>query len=476
MVVSPAAMGCGDGEDRTTDMPDDRVSENGGLFGGVFSRGADIGDAAWLRAMLEAEAGLARALERAGLAPAGAGAEVTRTAAAAGFDIAELRRLAALTGNPVPGLARMLARKVAGPAARAVHRGAASQDIIDTAAMLLARQALDATRADLERAADAAARLARAHQASLMIGRTMLQQAVPVTFGVVAAGWLAGLDAAVEGLVTTRQTRLAVQFGGAAGTLASLGADGPRVKALLAAELGLPDPPLPWHTERLRIIDVATAMARVTAALGKVARDVTLLAQPEVAEVREGGSPGGPPATPPAGPNKSGPIAAVAVIACARQVPGLLATVVASAEQEHQRAAGAWHAEWQPFTDILRLASSAAAWGAELLTGLHADTAKMAANLAAAGGLPLAERVAGLLASALGAPQAHELVAGAAARAASSGLPLRDVLLAAPELEDRLRQAGITAGQIEAALDPAGYLGSSAAFIADALAAHDRAG
>jgi 3-carboxy-cis,cis-muconate cycloisomerase len=461
-------------------MPDERADEPGGLFGGVFSRGgAEVGDTAWLRAMLDAEAALARAVERAGLAPAGSGAEVTR-AAAAGFGTAELGRLAALTGTPVPGLARMLARKVAAPvAARAVHRGASSQDIIDTAAMLLGRQALDATRADLERAADATAHLAKAHQASLMIGRTMLQQAVPVTFGVVAAGWLAGLDAAVAGLIRTRDTRLAVQFGGAAGTLASLGADGARVKALFAEELGLPDPPLPWHTERLRIIDVAAAMARVTAALGKIARDVTLLAQPEIAEVREGAPAGtrrgGTPPAPPAPPMPATPVAAVAIIGCARQVPGLLATVVASAEQEHQRAAGAWHAEWQPFTDILRLASSAAAWGAELLTGLHVDTAKMTANLSAGGGLPLAERVMGLLANELGGPQAHDLVAGAAARAASSGLPLRDVLLAAPELEDRLRQAGITAGQIEAALDPAGYLGSSADFIAAALRAHDHA-
>jgi 3-carboxy-cis,cis-muconate cycloisomerase len=468
-----------------------------GLFGGVFTRGgADTGDAAWLQAMLDTEAGLARALERAGLAPAGSGAEVTKAAVAADFDVAELGRLSLLTGNPVPGLARALTRKVGGPAARAVHRGAASQDIMDTAAMLLARDALDATRHDLEQAADAAANLAISHGQSLMIGRTLLQQAIPVTFGMVAAGWLAGLDAAIEGLSQVRQTRLAVQFGGAAGTLASLGADGARVKELLARELSLPDPPLPWHTERLRIIDVAAAMARVTAAVGKIARDVTLLGQPEVAEVTEvsdgvsaGGSAGTSPgpaegaaergqaasrrAGPPVLPSRTNPIAAVAVLGCARQVPGLLATLVASAEQEHQRAAGAWHAEWQPFTSILRLASSASAWTRELLGGLRPDTARMAANLAAAGGLPLAERVTALLANALGGPQAHDLVATAAGRAASSGLPLSDVLLAVPGLEEQLQEAGIAAGQIEAALDPAGYLGSSAEFIAAALRAHD---
>jgi 3-carboxy-cis,cis-muconate cycloisomerase len=438
--------------------------QNGGLFGGVFARGgADTSDTAWLQAMLDTEAGLARALERAGLAPAGSGAAVTAAAKAEDFDAAELGELAALTGNPVPGLARELARKVDGPPARAVHRGATSQDILDTAAMLLARQAIDATKADLTAAAAAAASLARSHAATLMIGRTLLQQAVPVTFGVLAAGWLAGLDAAIDGLTRARNDRLAVQFGGAAGTLASLGPDGIRVKALLAAELDLPDPPLPWHTERLRIIDVATAMARVTATLSKIARDVTLLAQTEVAEIGEGAAVQGPP----------GVVAAVAILGCARQAPGLLATLVASAEQEHQRAAGAWHAEWQPFGHLLRIASSAAAWANDLLSHLGVDSAKMAANLTAAGGLPLAERVTALLRNALGGPQAHDLVATAAARAAASGLPLHDVLLASPELEDRLAQAGIGQAHIEAALDPAGYLGASGDFITAALRAHE---
>jgi 3-carboxy-cis,cis-muconate cycloisomerase len=467
-------------------MPDHdgaRGGQHGGLFGGVFARGAaDISDIAWLQAMLDTEAALARALERAGLAPAGAGAAVTAAARAQDFDAAELGELAALTGNPVPGLARALTRRVDGPAARAVHRGATSQDIVDTAAMLLARQAIDAARADLERAADAAANLAEAHRGTLMIGRTLLQQAVPMTFGVVAAGWLAGLDAAIGGLTQVRETRLAVQFGGAAGTLASLNGAGVRVKALLAEELGLPDPPLPWHTERLRVIDVAAAMARVTAALSKIARDVTLLAQTEVGEVFEGApeaaeeAPAGAPRRggSSAMPNKNNPVAAVAILGCTKQVPGLLATLIASAEQEHQRAAGAWQAEWLPFSDILRLAGSAAAWGNDLLTQLRVDTAKMAANLAVAGGLPMAERVTALLRNVLGGPQAHDLVATAAARAASSGLPLRDVLLAAPEVESKMADAGITADQIEAALDPAGYLGSSDEFITAALAAHGR--
>ena len=171
-----------------------------GLFGGVFDRGgADTSDTAWLQAMLDAEAGLARALERAGLAPAGSGAAVTEAAQAANFDVSELGTLAALTGNPVP-VAWALARAVPQPAAGAVHRGATSQDIVDTAAMLLAKRACGAVLADLAQAAAAAAGLADAHRSTIMIGRTLLQQAVPVTFGLVAAGWLTSLDEAREGL------------------------------------------------------------------------------------------------------------------------------------------------------------------------------------------------------------------------------------------------------------------------------------
>jgi 3-carboxy-cis,cis-muconate cycloisomerase len=485
-------------------MPDDHgpygKAQRGALFGEIFGRGSALGDEAWLQAMLDTEAALARALERARLAPAGSGAAVTRAAAAANFDVAELGQLTALTGNPVPGLARMLTRAVAeadGKAASAVHRGATSQDIMDTAAMLLARRAIGTTLTDLEAAAAAASALADGHRETIMIGRTLLQQAVPVTFGLTAAGWLSGLDSAIRGLITARDDRLAVQFGGAAGTLASLGERGPRVAAMLAEELGLENPPLPWHTERLRIIDVAAAMARVTAATGKIARDVTLLAQTEVGEVSEGpadnskrqqgaasgeGSgmthgPGAAASSPPAAPRRGGssamphknnPVASIAILGCARQVPGLLATLVASAEQEHQRAAGAWHAEWQPFTEILNLAGSAAVWTRELLGGLRVDTARMTANLTAAGGLPLAERVTALLAGTLGGPRAHDLVATAAAKAVSSGLPLRDVLLADPEIT----ATGVTPEQIEEALDPAGYLGASGEFINAALSAH----
>jgi 3-carboxy-cis,cis-muconate cycloisomerase len=444
------------------------------LFDPVFGRGGvETGDAAWLRALLDVEAALARALEYAGLAPAGSGKAVTEAADTGTFDPAQLGT--GLTGNPVPGLARALARQVPEAAREAVHKGATSQDVLDTAAMVLASRAGDVIGEDLRAAADAAAGLAAAHRGTVMVGRTLLQQAVPVTFGLVAAGWLAGLDEARAGLARVRQERLAVQFGGAAGTLASLGSDGPRVASLLAGELGLAVPVLPWHTDRLRIIDVATALARATAVLGKIARDVTLLAQSEVGEVREGSGPAGGPVRrggSSAMPHKNNPVAAIAILGCVKQVPGLVATLISAAEQEHQRAAGAWHAEWEPFSALLRLTGSAASWGADLLGGLVVDGQRMAANLAATEGLPLAEHVTGLLAGVLGPVSAHDLVARASERAMSAGLPLRDVLLGVPELADQLAAAGITGEQVEAALDPVGYLGAASLFIDAALAAH----
>ncbi len=485
------------------------MPDQDGLFGGIFGRGgADVSDGAWLQAMLDTEAALARALERAGLAAHGAGAAVTAAATADRFDAGELGRQATLTGNPVPALVRALTAMLPQQAAAAVHQGATSQDIIDTAMMLLARAALDAVLGSLSAAAAAAARLAAEHRDTVMTGRTLLQQAVPVTFGLVAAGWLTGIDEARTALAVVRRERLAIQFGGAAGTLASLGAPGTEgaagargtsgvkgaggaagraVAALLADELGLAEPVLPWHTNRLRIVELAAALVEASAAAGKIARDVTLLAQAEVGEVREAsaasdgsdgshgsdGQEGARRGGSSAMPHKRNPVAAIAALGCARQVPGLLATLTASAEQEHQRAAGAWHAEWQPLSALLRLTAAAASWTAEMLAGLEVDAAAMRANLDAAGGLPLAEHVAAVLARRLGRLAAHDLVAEAAARSASTGRTFRDELAGDPRISGGDGGDGLTVKEIDAALDPAGYLGAAGEFVRRALAAHE---
>ena len=451
-------------------------SEPGGLFSALFGRGdVAVGDAAWLQAMLDAEAALARALERAGLAPAGAGAAVTQAARAERFDAGQIGAQASLTGNPVPALVRALTVQVPDFARPAVHQGATSQDILDSAVMLLAREATAVIEADLAAAAAAAARLAAEHSGTVMAGRTLLQQAVPVTFGLVAAGWLTAIDDARARLAAVRRDRLAAQLGGAAGTLASLGPAGPDVARYFAAELGLPAPVVPWFTDRLRVLELAAALAGVCAALGKLARDITLLAQSEVGEVAEG-EPGGADGEHAGGsstmPHKRNPVAAVVILGCTRRAPGLLAGLAAAAEQEHQRAAGAWHAEWEPLADLLRLTGSAASWAASLLAGLQVDAERMAANLDAARGLPMAEHLTAMLAPALGRLAAHDLIARASRRAVETGRALADVLLETPEFARPVRAAGLTPVEVADALEPSAYLGAAVAFVAAALAAH----
>lgn len=443
-----------------------------GLFGPLFGRGSvDAGDTAWLQAMLDTEAALARAVERAGLAAPGSGAAVTAVARAGFFDNRTLGEEAAAAGNPVPALVRALTTRLGDSAsAGAVHMGATSQDIIDTAAMLLARRAIDVILADLSAAAAGCAASATAHARTVMSGRTLLQQAVPVTFGLVAAGWLTSVDEARLDLRRISSARLAVQFGGAAGTLAALGDAGPRVAALLGEDLGLAVPVLPWHTDRRRIVELAAALAGTCAALGKIARDVTLLAQTEVAEVRERASPGRGGSS--AMPHKQNPVAAITILGCTKQAPGLLATLAATSEQEHQRAAGAWHGEWQPLSHLLALTGSAASWSAEMISALEIDPSRMRANLESTRGLPMAENVTRLLTPALGRLKAHDLIAEASSRATTSNISLAEALLADETSAKALAAAGITATVLHSTLEPESYLGATAEFINRALAAH----
>jgi 3-carboxy-cis,cis-muconate cycloisomerase len=345
----------------------------------VLARGSvrpTLSDAAWLSAMLEVEAALARAQAAAGVIPPDAASAIGEACGAADPDVGELSAAAAASGNPVVPLVEHLRAKLPAAASPYLHYGATSQDILDSAAMTLAHRALGPLLDDLRAAADAARGLALRHRDTPMAGRTLLQQAVPTTFGLKAAGWMAGLDEVVARLKAVRATRLAAQFGGAAGTLAGLGGAGPEVARRLAAELRLAEPELPWHTIRTRPAELACALGEAAGIVGKVARDITLLSQNEVAEVSEG-APGGSSAM----EHKRNPVAAISAIACAAQAPGFVATLLAAMVQEHERAAGAWHAEWRPMRDLLVSTGSAAAWLSDCLRHLvvHADV--MRSNL-----------------------------------------------------------------------------------------------
>jgi len=409
----------------------------------------EVSGHAWLQAMLDFEAALARAV-----APAEAADEIAAACVADGFDLEEIGRSAADKGTPVPGLLSALRAKLPGEAAGHVHRGATSQDVVDTAAMLVAKRALGPLLEDLGAAADACASLAERYRDAPMAGRTLLQQAAPITFGLKAAGWMNGLDEARGELFDVRENVLAVQLGGAVGTLAALGGDGGSAVAAVARSLELAEPALPWHTVRTRPARLASALGAAAGVMGKIARDVELLAQTEVGEVSEGGGEGrGGSSTL---PHKRNPVGAVAVSACAARVPGLVATMLASMTQEHERAAGAWQAEAETVSDLLRLTGSAAAALRELLERLQVDTDRMRANLDITGGLLMTESVVTALTPSLGRAKAQELVEHAARRVMDEGVALREAL---PELD-------------EAALAPESYLGAASELIDRALEVH----
>jgi 3-carboxy-cis,cis-muconate cycloisomerase len=443
------------------------------MFDGLFGRGpaaAEVTDVAWLQAMLDFEAALARAAARAGMFPNEAAEAIAACCVAERYDLADLGRAAADSGTPVMPVVGALTAAVgaeAGPeAAGHVHRGATSQDVLDTATMLIAKRALDAILVDLAAAAARCAELAATHANVLMQGRTLLQPALPTTFGLKAAGWLTAIDQARLQLATVRDRTLAVQLGGATGTLASLGSRGPEVIGHLATALGLSEPVLPWHSDRSRVVALAAALAHSTGGLAKIGRDVILLTQVEVAEASEGGSDArGRSSTM---PHKRNPVASVTLVAIGQRAPGLLATVVAGMAQEHERGAGGWQAEWEPTRDLLRLAGSSAAWGRDLLENLQIDAGRMRANLDALGGFPLAENVTTALTPTLGRGEAHRLVESTCREAVVNGLSLREALVADPVVMSALAAEGI-----DKALDPVTSLTAVPRLLARALDAHE---
>jgi 3-carboxy-cis,cis-muconate cycloisomerase len=432
------------------------------LFGTLFlpdSVRAAVADRAWIAAMLEFEAALAAAEARADVIPGDAVAAIAAACDAERFEPVALARQARASGNPVVPLVRALTEAVEGDAARFVHWGATSQDVMDTAAMLVARRALGVIGEELDGVAAACARQADEHRNTVMAGRTLLQQALPTTFGLKAAGWLCAVDDARRRLASVPLT---VELGGAAGTLASLAPEGIRVLGHLAEELSLDEPVLPWHTARARVAELGAALALAAGALEKVAQDVTLLAQTEVAEVAEPAdeSRGGSSTL----PHKRNPVGSVLAIACARRVRGEASILLGAMAQEHERAAGAWQAEWEALGGALAYTGGAAAAVRDVLEGLEVRPERMRENLDLTGGLVLAEPVSMALRERVGRSEAHHLVEAASRRALEAGRPFREELLDDDAIRSELSQE-----EIDRALDVDGYASEAAALVERAL-------
>ncbi|MFH9674118.1 3-carboxy-cis,cis-muconate cycloisomerase [Streptomyces sp. NPDC017405] len=395
---------------------------------------AETGDHAYLRALLDAEAALTRAQAALGLAPAAAAAAVTEAADPARFAIRSLAARTADGGNPVIPLVADLTTAAGPEYGPYVHRGATSQDIMDTATMLVAVRALGPVLADLGRTERALADLAAGHRDTVLPGRTLTQHAVPTTFGLKAAGWRALVLDARDRVARVRKT-LPVQLGGAAGTLAAFREYGATDAAALlrayARETGLATPELPWHTLRTPVADLAGCLAFTAGALGKLAVDVLTLSRTEIGEVGEG-SGGGSSAM----PHKANPVRATLLASAARRAPQLAATLYGALAAEDERPAGAWHAEWEPLRDLLRLTGGAAWHAAGLAEGLRVHPDAMRRNLGLTRGLIVSERLSAALAPVLGRARAKELLTELARRAHAEDRPLRELLAERQELRD----------------------------------------
>lgn len=418
---------------------------------------AATSDDAWLAAMLEFESALAGASAEAGLIPAEHAEVVAEACRLAAFSADELAEEGRSTGTPVTPLVKQLRAAVGEPTASSVHLGATSQDVLDTAAMLVVARTIDLLLADLDVVAESVAELAREHRSTPIAGRTLLQHAVPTTFGAKCAVWLVAIVDARAELARVRSERLAVQLGGAAGTLGPLGAQGTAVLALVAERLGLAEPVVPWHTDRTRIAQIGAALELLAGVMEKIGLDVALLAQTEVAEVEEGDSGGSS-----AMPQKRNPVGATVTRACARLVRSHALVLSEALGQEHERAAGAWHAEWTALAGALAFAGGSVSSARRLLAGLVVHADRMRANLDLTGGAIATERVASSLARSIGRDQADAVIAAATLRASASGTSLHAELVDDPAVD-------LPAEELETLLDPATYLGSAEAFVDRAL-------
>jgi 3-carboxy-cis,cis-muconate cycloisomerase len=426
-----------------------------------------LSDRACLQGMLDFEAGLARAQARAGVIPSAAAAAIAAKCKAELFDVAEIARGTRLAGNIAIPLVKTLTALVAqtdNDAGRYVHWGATSQDAIDTGCVLQLRQAFKIIAGDLDRLANGLADLATQHRSTIVVGRTWMQQALPTTFGAKVAGWLDAVDRHRARLRQTQQRVLALQFGGAVGTLAALGERGDEVARNLADELALQLPEIPWHSHRDRMAEVATTLGLCVGTLGKIATDIALHSQTEVAEVFEpaGKGRGGSSTM----PHKRNPVASAVVLSAAVRAPALVSTMLRAMLQEQERGLGGWQAEWETLPEIVSLTAGAMRVMAEVIPRLEIDAQRMRENLEATQGLIFAEAVSMALAEKIGKSTAHGVVEQACSKAQIEKRHLRDVLAG-----DQQANTHLSAADFDRLFDARKYLGMADAFVDRVVAA-----
>jgi 3-carboxy-cis,cis-muconate cycloisomerase len=425
------------------------------LFGNLFATAemcAVFCDRARLAAMLQAEAALARAEARSGLAPEGLAAAIDAIAPES-LDLQELGEATALAGVPTIPFVRAVQALLPKELEPFFHRGATSQDILDTALVVHIRDALALIDADLQATIAGLTGLAQKHRKTPCIGRSYGQHAAPVTFGYKAAIWATGIAEMAARLPELRSRALVASLGGPVGTLAALGEHGPAVAEAFAAELGLAAAPIAWHTSRGRVAETGAWLALLVGALAKMATDVAHLASTEVGEVAEphvagrGGSS--------AMPHKQNPLSATIILAAHGAASGHLATLVSAMAAQHERPAGAWHAEWHALPQLFGLASGALREGRRLAEGLVVDERRMLVNLGITHGLIFADGAAAGLAEHLGREAAHALLERAAEAVRATGRPLDEILRDDPAIPPKARSRLDRAFDLQSAVDAA---------------------
>jgi 3-carboxy-cis,cis-muconate cycloisomerase len=406
-------------------------------------------DDALLQAMLDFESALARAEAAAGVIPLDAAAAITAAACPQYYDGKAIANHARRSGTVAIPLVEALAAQVGAADPRSadfVHWGTTSQDVADTALVLLLKRARPVLAADQLRLERALYRLSEDHAGSVMLARTLLQPAPPVTFGLKAAAWRAAAQRGWQHVEHAFEETLVLQFGGASGTLAALAGDGLEVSRLLARELGLRLPDAPWHAHRDRFATLVSSLGVYVGSLAKMARDITLLMQPEVGEVCEG-APGGSSTM----PHKRNPTRCSLALAAAARLPGLVATLLAGMVQEHERAAGTWQAEWPCVSAAVQAAGMVSESMAEVAEGLRVDRARMRRNIESVGGSIFSERAMIVLRRTLGREEADRILSEATQQRLSSGQSFSSILAAIPG-----------AGPVPPDLEkPESYLGSA---------------